>query len=297
MNDRIDLRLGDKRSVSGEVRTAPLFGENDPGAAPRRIATAASPFETFVNRLLLRSPLDDAEIAAIVRLPWQSDRVAAGQELVGFGERTSMTYLVEAGAIGRYSQMRNGARQIVAMHIAGEMADLCAVVLPKSSWAYQALIPSTVLQIAHADLLGLCTQYPAIATAFWRDCTVDMAIMSEWMVSIARRPAESRLAHLICELQSRYQQARLTAPDGSFTFPVTQAQLADILGITSIHVNRMVRSLRERGLASVSKSVVAVHDRPALERLAEFSPDYLHLPFGDSAALHDSRPLAVAGAD
>jgi len=101
------------------------------------------------------------------------------------------------------------------------------------------------------------------------------------MVShLARRPADSRLAHLICELECRYAQAAQIAADGSFSFPVTQAQLAEILGITSVHVNRMVRSLREKGLATISKSAIAVHDRPALKRLAEFSSDYLHLSAG-----------------
>jgi hypothetical protein len=182
------------------------------------------------------------------------------------------------------------------MHITGEMADLCAVVLPRSSWAYQALIPSTVLRIAHADLLTLCERYPAIAKPFWRDCIVDMAIISEWMVSIARRPAESRLAHLICELQCRYEQAGQIASDGSFCFPVTQAQLADILGMTSIHANRMIRSLREKGLATISKSVIAVSDRPALERLAEFSSNYLHLPPGDRAKSQGVSATAAADA-
>jgi len=241
---------------------------------------STAPLQVFVDRLLLRSNLDKAEQAAILHLPWQRDRVAAGQELAEFGERTDTTYLVETGAVGRYSQMHNGVRQIVAMHIVGEMADLCAVVLPKSSWSYQALIPSTVLRIAHVDLLSLCDRYPAVAKAFWQDCIVDMAIMSEWMVSLARRPADSRLAHLTCELECRYAQADQIAADGSFSFPVTQAQLAEILGITSVHVNRMVRSLREKGLATISKSAIAVHDRPALERLAEFSSDYLHLPAG-----------------
>jgi CRP-like cAMP-binding protein len=264
--------------------------------ARSRTDTAASPFEIFIGRLLLRSHLDDGEKAAIANLPWHRCRLAAGQELVRLGERASTSYLVEAGAIGRYSQMRNGTRQIVAMHITGEMADLCAVVLPRSSWSYQALIPSTVLQIDHADLLNLCERQSEIARAFWRDCIVDMAIISEWMVSIARRPAESRLAHLICELQYRYEQAGQTASDGSFCFPVTQAQLADILGITSIHANRMIRALRERGLASVSKSVIAVHDRSALEHLAEFSPDYLHLPATDLATSQHSVSMVVAGA-
>lgn len=289
-------RIVDQRSSPAGRRPTPSLRLGLQNSARQRKNAADRSLEVFVNRLLSRSHLDDVERAAIIGLAWERERVAAGQELARFGARTNQTYLVEAGAIGRYSQMRNGARQIVAMHIAGEMADLCAVVLPRSSWCYQALIPSTVLRIAHADLLTLCERYPAIARAFWRDCIVDMEIISEWLVSIAQRPAESRLAHLMCELQCRYEQAGQIALDGSFWFPVTQAQLADILGMTSIHANRMVRSLREKGLATISKSIITVHDRSALERLAEFSPDYLHFPRGEHAISPPQSATAAAEA-
>lgn len=282
-----------RRSLPSGGRSTVALSIGVQGVSRYQASMSTAPLQVFVDRIRLRSNLDEKEQAAILGLPWRRDCLTAGQELVGFGERTETTYLVETGAIGRYSQMHNGVRQIVAMHIVGEMADLCAVVLPKSSWSYQALIPSTVLRIAHADLLSLCDRCPAVARAFWQDCIVDMAIMSEWMVSLARRPADSRLAHLICELECRYAQAAQIAADGSFFFPVIQAQLAEILGITSVHVNRMVRSLRERGLATISKSAIAVHDRPALERLAEFSSDYLHLPVG----WRDRERKAVALAD
>jgi CRP-like cAMP-binding protein len=157
--------------------------------------------------------------------------------------------------------MRSGVRQIVALHLFGEMADLCSVVLPKTSWTYQALVPTTVIRIPHGDLLDLVDAYPAIAKAFWRDCIVDMAIMSEWLVGIARRPADARLAHLICELNHRYEQAEQVLSDEAFSFPITQGQLADVLGLTSIHVNRMTKSRRERGLAEISRSQISIMDR------------------------------------
>lgn len=233
--------------------------------------------QPLVDRLLLRSVLSAEEQQAILSLPSRLIQLPGQRDLVALGEQTNSTYLVQTGVVGRYSQMRNGVRQIVALHIAGDMADLCSVALPKTSWAFHVLVPTTVLEIAHRDLLRLTDRYPNISTAYWRDCVADMAVMSEWIVSIACRSAESRLAHLVCELNCRYRQTGQVANDGSYDFPVTQIQLAEILGITAIHVNRTIRSLRERGLATVAKSSVRIHDWAALAHLAEFDPAYLHL--------------------
>ena len=237
----------------------------------------AAPLQPLVDRLLLRSILSDEERDAILSIPSRALNLRGQSDLVALGEQTEAAYLVLEGVVGRYSQMRNGVRQIVALHIAGDMADLCSVALPKTSWAFHALLPTTVLKIAHADLLRVADRYPNVATAYWRDCVADMAVMSEWIVSVARRPADARLAHLLCELHCRFKQVGLVSEDGVFVFGVTQMQLAEILGLTSIHVNRTIRSLRERGLVTMSKGCVTVHDRRALARVAEFDSAYLHL--------------------
>jgi CRP-like cAMP-binding protein len=236
-----------------------------------------APLQSLIDRLVLRSTLSEEERSAILSIPSRAITLRGQRDLVALGEQTDAAYLVQDGVIGRYSQMRNGVRQIVALHITGDMADLCSVALPKTSWAFHALLPTTVLKIAHADLLRVADQYPNVATAYWRDCVADMAVMSEWIVSVARRPAEARLAHLLCELLCRFKQIRLVSTDGAFVFPVTQVQLAEILGLTSIHVNRTIRSLRERGLVTMTRECVTIHDGIALARIAEFDAAYLHL--------------------
>jgi len=240
--------------------------------------------QPLVDRLRLRSPLTAEEQNALLCLPFEEATVRGNRDLVALGEQTEASYLVVSGVIGRFSQMRSGVRQIVALHIAGEMADLCSVVLPKTSWAFHAFAPTTILRIAHSDLITVADQYPNIAQAFWRDCVADMAVMSEWSVSVARRPAEAKLAHLLCELRCRYKQAGLLAIDGFYPFTATQVQIAEVLGITAIHLNRMIRSLRERGLATLSKAGVVIHDYQSLARLAEFDPAYLHLDEQPAAA-------------
>ena len=233
--------------------------------------------QSLIDRLLLRSELSSKEQEVLSALPVEAITVRRNRDLVALGEETEASYLVKSGVIGRFSQIRAGVRQIVAVHIAGEMADLCSVALPKTSWAFHALAPTEVLRIAHSDLRKIADEHPRIAIAFWRDCVVDMAVMSEWIVSIGRRSAEAKLAHLLCELRCRYKQASLLSVDGFYPFTATQVQIADVLGITSIHVNRMIRSLRDRRLATVNRSGIIIHDYHGLADLAEFDPSYLHL--------------------
>jgi len=246
---------------------------------------ASQPLQPFVDRLQLRSELSREEQAAILALPAEAMSLRGNRDLVALGEKTEASYLLLSGVIGRFSQMRGGVRQIVALHIAGDMADLCAVALPKTSWAFHALVRTEVLRISHSDLTEIASRYPNVAMAFWRDCVADMAIMSEWIVSVARRPAEAKLAHLLCELRCRYKQAGLLAIDGFYPFAATQLQIADVLGITAIHLNRMIRLLRERGLATIGRSGVAIHDYQRLVDLAEFDAAYLHLNEQTSASM------------
>lgn len=235
------------------------------------------PLQPLLDRMLLRSSLSEQEQQALLALPARAMQFPGNYDLVALGQQTESAYLVINGLIGRFSQMRNGIRQIVALHIAGDMADLCSVALPKTSWAFHALVPTSVMQISHADLIAVADRYPNIALAFWRDCVADMAVMSEWIVSIARRPAEAKLAHLLCELHCRYRQVKLLEDSGAFALPVTQTQLAEILGMTAIHVNRMIRSLRERGWVVFNRHEIVIQDWPNLVNLAEFDPSYLHL--------------------
>jgi CRP-like cAMP-binding protein len=261
----------------------PVFGTGSPNllALPYQQSysqpMSTNPLQSFVARLRLRTPLRLEEQDAVLSLPAETVRIKGHRDLVALGQQTDSSYLVVSGVIGRFSQLRNGVRQIVALHIPGDMADLCSVALPKTSWAFHALTSAEVLRISHADLIAISAQYHNIAVAFWRDCVADMAVMSEWIVSVARRPAEAKIAHLLCEMRCRYKQAGMLALDGSYVFAVTQLQIAEVLGITAIHANRMIRSLKDRGLASVSKSAVEIHDWAGLVELAEFDTAYLHL--------------------
>jgi CRP-like cAMP-binding protein len=239
----------------------------------------------FLTRLLTRSALDEEEREAVVDLPVAIQRFSGGVDLVELGEELDHACLILDGLVARFEQTSTGDRQITALHIPGDMADLHSVVLPKTSWALQALTTSRVGKIPHVALVATADRFPRLARAFWRDCAVDASIIAVWSVSLGRRNAEARLAHLLCELKCREEAVgRL---DGSaFALPMTQIQLADVLGLTPIHVNRMLRALRSASLITMSGGRVEILNWRGLAKAADFDPAYLHLGKQPEPVIH-----------
>jgi len=182
--------------------------------------------------------------------------------------------LIVAGVVGRFDQSSDGKRQITAMHIPGDMCDLHSVVQPVPTSALQALSVATILRVPHAAIRAAAKRYPALAEAFWRDCTVDAAILSEWVVNVGRRDAKTRVAHLICEMAVRLNA---TAMGNAFVlnWAVTQNQLAEATALTSVHVNRTLQSLKADGLVDWHRHVIRLPDWDALVDRAEFDAAYL----------------------
>ena len=199
------------------------------------------------------------------------------------GEPVDHCCLVVDGMMGRFGQTSEGDRQITALHVPGDMADLHSIVRPVGTSAIQALSTTTVLRISHAELRKLAVRFPAVAEAFWRDCMVDAAVMSQWVVNVGRRDALTRLAHLLCEVGVRIGDER--TPLLRYAFPVTQAHLADATGLTPVHVNRTLKVLREDGLATVHAREVQIHDWKGLAKLGEFDPSYLQADIGSDERL------------
>ena len=226
----------------------------------------------FLARLNSRSLLSDQEQQALLDIPVHAELVEAKCDFVGMGDRTSHATLVIQGVVGCFDQNIRGSRQIPALHISGDMANLGSVVHPRASSALQALSTSTILHVPHAELRRLAARYPAIAEAFWRDCTVDAVITSQWIVNLGRRDAKARLAHLLCELGVRFRLGGDTHSLG-FSFPLTQMQLADATGMSAVHMNRLVQALG--GVVSLSGGRVEIIDWAKLSEIGDFDPGYL----------------------
>ena len=238
------------------------------------MARSDSPdLQLFLARLTARSVLSSAERQAILNLPTRTVQVEANRDYVCVGERVDHSCLVVEGIMARVGENRDGQRQITALHVPGDMADLHSVVRPIGTSALQALSTTTLLRIPHSALSSLAARFPGVAEAFWRDCMVDSAILSQWVVNVGRRDARTRLAHLLCEMAIRFGDER--RPRLVYGFPVTQAQLADATGLTSVHINRTLRSLREAGLVDAKAKEVQILDWRRLVQLGEFDSTYL----------------------
>lgn len=236
--------------------------------------TEESDLNRFLNRLLRHSPLSPSERKAILGLPGLRRRFAAKTDIVSPGQMTDAACLIVEGLAARFDQMRDGHRQTTALHIPGDMCDLHSAVQPKASWSITALNDVEVLRLPHAPLLEVAQNHPAIAVAFWRDSTADASILAKWVGNLGRKDATARVAHIFCEMGLRFEAAGI-AVSTSYFLGMSQLQLADAAGLTPVHVNRVLQSLRARKLLSYRNGYVEIEDFIALAAIAEFDPDYL----------------------
>lgn len=236
-----------------------------------------APLQPFLDKLVSRSNLGAAEQRAILELPAHPAQIQTNRDFVRLGERVDHACFVVAGLVGRFGQNRNGARQITAVHIPTDMVDLHSVVVPQAGSALQALSVATILRVPHMALREVAHRYPAIAEAFWRECVVDAAVLSEWVVNVGRRDAKSRLAHLLCEVACRVtgreEKIRFAIP-----FPATQTHMGDMTGLTPVHVNRTLQALRRENVVDIQARMIHVLDWRRLIEIADFDGTYLCLP-------------------
>jgi CRP-like cAMP-binding protein len=257
--------------------------------------SSSTPLQSWFEKLASRSTLGPPEREAILALPGQSVQVECNRDFVRLGERVDHASLVVSGLLGRFGQNADGGRQVTAVHIPGDMADLHSVVAPDATSALQALSGTTILKVPHSALREAARRYPALAEAFWRECVVDAAVLAEWVVNVGRRDARTRAAHLLCEMACRY---RAMGEDNgvSFGFPATQTHMADMMALTPVHVNRTLKTLREEGLAQVQSRAVRILDWNGIVEVGEFDPNYLQVstPENDNGPRPRARTAAVA---
>ena len=197
----------------------------------------------LIRKLESIAALSDDERRALMELPMSARDIRADQDIVREGDRPSQCCLVIDGFLARYKLTPRGKRQIMAFHTPGDNPDLQSLHLRTMDHSLGTLSPGRVAFIPHEPLRALCTGFPRLAGLFWRDTLIDAAIFREWMVGIGRRSAYSRIAHVFCEVLVRLEAVGLTQ-DRSCAFPITQSELGDALGLSTVHVNRVLQELR-----------------------------------------------------
>ena len=184
--------------------------------------------------------------------------------------------LLLAGHCCRYKDLPNGQRQILELHVPGDFVDLHSFPLKKLEHNIMTLTPVRIAYFPHARLTAITEAHPHLARMLWFSTMLDAAIHREWLLSLGRRSAIGRLAHLFAELLVRMEVVGLTEGN-SYPLPITQIDLADSTGLTAVHVNRMLRELRDTGVMSFREGRVTIDDLARLHRLGSFDPAYLYL--------------------
>jgi CRP-like cAMP-binding protein len=240
------------------------------------------PAAMMMRKLESVTDLSDEDRTAILGLPITVQEVGRGVDIVREGDRPSQCCLIVEGFACRYNVTSEGKRQIQSFHTPGDLPDLQSLHLKVLDHNLRTLTPSKLGFIPHQSVDELWRRQPNIAAALWRDTLVDAAIFREWIMNVGRRDAYARMAHILCEVFTRLKAVGL-APGNSFALPITQTELADATGLSTVHVNRTLQALRMAGLITLRDGQVTIRDPEGLKSAGDFDPIYLHLRTGKAA--------------
>ena len=232
--------------------------------------------ERLLRKLKSRDPISPEEEAALRGLIGAAEEVPAKTVLVARGEPLRRSILLVEGLMCRFRDLQSGRRQISALHLPGDFPDLHGYTLRYLDQDVMTLAHCKVAFVPHERLDQLTEAFPRLTRLLWFLTNLDAAMHREWEVSLGQRSGPAKAAHLFCELHARLEMLGLT--DGqAFALPISQTELGECLGLTFVHTNRVLRTLRERGLADFRNRVVTIRDMEGLKALAEFDPTYLYL--------------------
>ncbi len=240
-----------------------------------------SALEPMLQKLTYRYPLQKSDEEAILALPHRVKSVEAHHYVVREREKATHSCLMLSGFSVRHKIVIGGARQIVAIHMKGDMVDLQNSMLGTADHSVQMLTKGEVALIPREAIQRLALDMPRIGMAMWKDTLVDGSIFREWIANIGRRDSRTRVGHVLCEFALRLKVAGL-GEQTNYELPMTQEQLADALGLTAVHVNRTLQSLEREDLISRTNRSVTIGDWQRLADAGDFDPTYLHLPDGEA---------------
>jgi len=243
----------------------------------------------LVTKLENFTRLSDQEKQAVEALGSHQRLVDAREDIIREGDVLDAVHLILEGFACRYKVLPDGRRQIIAHFIPGDFCNLRAFILAEMDHNVGTLSKVRVATIKRRTLINLTDGYPRIAQALWWSAMVDEAITREWIVNVGARTAAERVAHLLCEHYLRMRAVGLAVAN-TVEMPITQTELGDTLGLSTVHVNRTLQDLRAEGLIVLRERTLTVVDLPRLQQVAVFNPNYLHFlharsetPFNDQS--------------
>ena len=244
--------------------------------------TSIHPLDPLLGEIETHAHLDQAEREAVLHLPYRLRGFEAGAYLVREGDRPQHCYVLADGYAIRQKVTGTGARQILAICIPGDAIDLQN--LATADHGIQMLTHGKVAELPRQAVRDLVVAHPKIGAGIIQMSLVEASILREWVVNVGRRHARERIAHVLCEIAVRLEARGLDGMNG-FELPMSQEQLADVTGLTPVHVNRVLKGLETEGLISRQRRRISFADWRALQDAGDFSQRYLHL---------SEPPIAVA---
>jgi CRP-like cAMP-binding protein len=232
--------------------------------------------ESHLKKLRCRDEISAEEEAAIRGAVTEYRDFRSDLTVIRAGQELTESLLLVSGWMARAKQMEDGERQISEIHIDGDFVDLHGFSLKRLDHDVVTLSQSRIAVVPHDRLRKITESFPHLTRVYWFSTNMDAAIHREWTVSLGRRSALQRMAHLFCELLIRLEIVGLTHGD-SYDFPLTQLELSECLGLTPVHINRTLQELRRRELIRLESRRVTILDLDELKAVAEFDPSYLYL--------------------
>ena len=240
------------------------------------MSESQTPLAAMVRKLQQWRPLDEEDQEALLALPYRIITLRPQEYIVREGDRPQNTCVMMSGYSFRHKVAGNGGRQIFSIHMKGDLADLQNSLLGVADHNLQALTHVEAALIPIEAIQQIAFVRPAIGRAMWYETLVDASIFREWNLNVGRRDSRTRTAHLLCEFALRLEAAGL-GERCDYELPMTQEQLADALGLTSVHTNRTLKGLGADGYISRTHRSVKINSWPDLMSIGDFDPAYLHL--------------------
>ena len=241
-----------------------------------RPGTVSAISNPLIRKLSHFAPLSESDREVLDTLAARDELFPADVDIVSEGSVPKSVFLLKEGMAIRYRDMPDGGRQIMTFLIPGDLCDMHVFLLKAMDHSIGTVTPVRVAPISRESMMDLFARRPRISAALWWSSLQEEAMLRERIVSLGRRDARGRVAYLLCELLWRHAAVELTNGE-TFRLPLTQVELGDTLGLTAVHVNRILKEFRRLGLITMEDRVLNLLDVQGLQDRAGFNKEYLHL--------------------
>jgi CRP-like cAMP-binding protein len=232
--------------------------------------------EAHLKKLRARDDITAEEEAEIRGLVSDVLDVLPDRTVIRRGQELQHSTLLISGWMARAKDLPNGQRQIAELQVAGDFVDLHGFTLKRLDHDIISMSECRYALVPHDRLKTLTERFPHLTRVYWLLTNIDAAIQREWTLSLGKRTAIARMANLFCEMNARLGLIG-ESPGDSYEFPLTQVELGECLGLTSVHVNRTLQELRREGLIELERQRLTIRNLRALQNVAQFDPAYLYI--------------------